>query len=358
MNNVSYLLALHSVDGLGPIRLKKILDYFKDPKLAWEANLGEIQNLGIPRNVIELLSDIRKKLDPDEYKLSIQNANIKWVTVYDKDYPKRLKTIYDPPTVLYYEGEILPSDEKAIAVVGTRKITGYGKNVTEKFTRDLVAAGFTIVSGLAKGVDTAAHKQAIENSGRTLAILGGGLNKIFPPENTDLANKIASHFGAVISEFPPDASSLPGNFPARNRIIAGLSEAVLVTEAALDSGSLITAKLGAEQGKEVFTVPGPITSDLTRGPVNLIREGAKVVFEAKDILDELGVPAVKKNPIVTTSLSEDEKKVLQVLENESMHLDEMGRKLEFPPAKISSMLLKMEILGIVRSMGGGVYTRV
>lgn len=358
MNNEEYILALHSIDGLGSIRLKRIIDYFKDPKLAWEADLSEIQSLGIPRNVIELLSEVRRKLNPDEYKLSIQNANVKWMTVYDTNYPKSLKTIYDPPTVLYYKGDILPEDEKAIAVVGTRKITGYGKTVTEKFTRDLVAAGFAIVSGLAKGVDTTAHRQTIESGGRTLAILGGGLNRIFPPENIGLSEKIASGFGAVLSEFPPDNPSLPGNFPARNRIIAGLSQAVLVTEAALDSGSLITARLAAEQGREVFTVPGPVTSNLTHGPICLIREGAKVVFEAKDILDELGVPALKRNPIISKDFSEDEKRILQVLENESMHLDEIGRKLSFLPAKVSSLLLKMEILGVVKSMGAGIYTRL
>lgn len=357
MNNIPYLLALHSIDGLGPIRLKRVLDYFKDPKLAWEADINEIQGLGIPHNVVELLSEVRKKLDPDLYSQTIQNAGIKWLTVYEDSYPKVLKQIYDPPTVLYYKGEILPGDEKAIAVVGTRKITGYGRIVTEKFTKNLVMAGFTIVSGLARGVDTAAHRQTVESGGRTLAILGGGLNRVFPPENTGLAEKIVSGFGAVISEFSPESPSLPGNFPARNRIIAGLSQAILVTEAALDSGSLITARLGVEQGKEVFAVPGPVTSDLTRGPINLIRTGAKVVFEAKDILDELGVPALRKNPIVSKDLSEDEKKILQALKNESMHLDEIGRKLEFPAAKISGLLLKMEILGIVRSLGGGIYSK-
>ncbi len=350
-------MALHSIDGLGPIRLKRVLGYFKDPKLAWEADISEIQNLGIPRNVVELLSQVRKKLDPHSYALSIQNAGIKWSMVYDDDYPKLLKQTYDPPTVLYYKGEILPADKKAIAVVGTRKITGYGRAVTEKFTQDLVAAGFTIVSGLARGVDTCAHCQAVENHGRTLAVLGGGLNRIFPPENYGLSEKIALGFGAVMSEFPPDYPALAGNFPARNRIIAGLSQAVLVTEAASDSGSLITARIAAEEGKEVFTVPGPVTSSLTRGPVELIREGAKVVFDAKDILDELGIPAVKKTAPSGFDLSGDEQKILQALENESMHLDEIGRKLGFAPAKVSALLLKMEIVGVVKSIGAGVYTK-
>lgn len=277
MTNTSYLLALHSIDGLGPVRLKRILDYFKDPKLAWEANINEICTLGVPRSVVELLADVRKKLDPDFYMQSIQKAGIKWVTIYDENYPGRLKQTYDPPTVLYYRGEILMQDQKAIAVVGARKITGLGKEVTEKFTQDLVLAGFTIVSGLARGVDSVAHRQAVDNGGRTLAILGGGLNRIYPPENNSLAEKIASGFGAVLSEFPPEKISLPGNFPARNRIIAGLSQAVLVTEGSWDSGSFITAKIACEEGKEVFTV----------GITELTKLGAKVAYEAKDILDEL-----------------------------------------------------------------------
>lgn len=283
MTNAAYLLALHSIDGLGPIRLRKVIDYFKDPKLAWEANTNEIQSLGIPRGVVELLSEVRKKLEPDLYVQSIQKSGIKWLTVYDENYPMRLKQIYDPPTVLYYKGEILMQDQKAIAIVGTREITNLGKETTEKFTQDLVLAGFTIVSGLARGVDSVAHKQAMNSGGRTLAILGGGLNKIYPPENISLAEKIASGFGAVISEFSPDELSLPGNFPARNRIIAGLSQAVLVTEGTWNSGSFITAKLACEEGKEVFTV----------GLSELTKLGAKVAFEAKDILDELWVPSVK-----------------------------------------------------------------
>lgn len=283
MTNTNYLLALHSIKGLGPVRLKRVIDYFKDPKLAWEANIAEIQKLGIPRSIVELLSEVRKKLDPDSYAQSVQNADIKWLTVYDENYPIRLKQIYDPPTIVYYKGEILSDDEKSIAIVGTRKITEYGKTVTEKFTQDLVTAGFTIVSGLARGVDSVAHKQAIDSGGRTLAILGGGLNKIYPQENTSLVEKIISGFGAVLSEFPPDEVSLPGNFPARNRIISGLSQAVLVTEGTLDSGSFITAKIACEEGKEVFTV----------GPTELTKLGAKIAYDAKDILDELWIPPVK-----------------------------------------------------------------
>lgn len=360
MNNIPYLLALHSIDGLGPIRLKAILDYFKDPKLAWEGSIGEISNIGIPKNVVELFLETRKKLDPVEYANSIQHSGIKWLTVFDENYPKLLKQIYDPPVVLYLRGDILPRDEKSIGVVGSRKMTSYGKIVTEKFTSELVGVGLTIVSGLAKGVDTTAHLQALKDGGRTLAVLGGGLHNIFPPENISLAEKIANGAGAVISEFPPDYPALPGNFPSRNRIIAGLSKAVLVTEAASDSGSLITAKLAVEAGREVFAVPGPITSSLSKGPIDLIRMGAKAVFEPKEILDEMGINRIQNSELRIQNerkLSEEEKKVLGVLENETRHLDEIGRKLNYPSSKVSALLLKMEILGLVQNLGSGHYCK-
>lgn len=359
MQNTPYLLALHSIDGLGPIRLKAILNYFKDPRLAWEASGSEIKSLGIPQNVLDLLLDTRKKLEPEKYAQSLQKSGIKWVSIFDDNYPKLLSQIYDPPIILFYKGEILPGDEQAVGVVGTRKMTGYGRTVTERFTARLVEAGLTIVSGLARGVDSAAHRQALESSGRTIAVLGGGLNNIFPPENTSLAQKIADGAGAVISEFPPNDPPLPGNFPSRNRIIAGLSKAILVTEAASDSGSLITARLAVESGREVFAVPGPVTSNLSQGPIELIREGARIVFDPKEILEELGMGKfqIPNYKLQNKDLSEDERQVLKVLENETRHIDEIGRLLNFPSAKISATLLKMEISGLVQSLGGGNYCK-
>lgn len=360
MNNVAYLLALHSIDGLGPIRLKAVLDYFKDPKLAWEANIGEIRGIGIPQSVIELLVETRKKLDPESYASSIKDLGISWLTIFDDSYPKLLKQIYDPPVILYYKGEILPQDAQAVAVVGSRKMTGYGRAVTEQFTQGLVGGGLTIVSGLARGVDSQAHTVALEMDGRTIAVLGGGLNNIFPPENISLAEKIISS-GAILSELPPDYPSLPGNFPARNRIIAGLSLAVLVTEAAQDSGSLITARLALEQGRDVFAVPGPITSSLSFGTIDLIKEGARPVRDPQEILDELGIDRIKnlefriKNE---SEITENERKILECLGNESLHVDEICRLLNLSAAQTSAALLKMEIWGLVRNLGSGTYSKV
>lgn len=339
IKNIDYLLALHSVLGLGPIRLKAILDYFKDPKMAWEAVSS------------------RPTLEPETYVQTIKDAGIKWITIFDENYPKLLKQIYDPPIVLYYIGEVSNWDEKAIAVVGTRKMTGYGKAVTEQFTQTLVASGLTIVSGLARGVDSQAHMTALKENGQTIAVLGGGLNEIYPAENKDLAEKITRDHGALISEFPPDNQSLPGNFPSRNRIISGLSLAVVVTEAAEDSGSLITARLALEQGRDVFAVPGPITSSLSKGPIDLIKEGARPVMDPQEILDELGINQVQKLKVQSFDLTEQEQKVLECLGNESRHIDEVCRMLNLKASQVSAHLLKLEIAGIVRNLGGGTYCK-
>ena len=360
MNNVAYLLALHSIDGLGPIRLRAILDYFKDPKLAWQTQPSEIRKLGIPQTVIDLFLETRKKLEPEKYAQAIRESNINWLTIFDENYPKLLSQIYDPPTVLYYKGKIKNWNDPAIAVVGTRKITGYGKVVTQQFTKTLVSSGLTIVSGLALGVDTQAHATAVRENGQTWAILGSGVNQIYPAENRSLAKQIAEGHGAIISEFPPDYPALPGNFPSRNRIIAGLSLAVIVTEAAADSGSLITAKLAVESGREVFAIPGPITSTLSKGPIDLIKSGAKAVFEPGEILEELGIgkgERFKGKKGSQQQLSDEETKILECLENETKHIDEIGRMLSFPSSKISALLLKMEILGLVQNLGSGNYTK-
>lgn len=360
MNNIPYLLALHSIDGLGPIRLRAVLEYFKDPKLAWEAKPEELLKIGIFRNTVNLLMETRKSLEPETYAKKIAESGIKWVSIFDEDYPKLLAQIYTPPMVLYYKGDLKNRSEKAVAVVGTRKMTGYGRIAAEQFTKGLVAAGVTIVSGLARGIDAEAHLTAVRENGRTLAVLGGGLNNIFPPENRGLAAKIADGFGAVVSEFPPDYPSLPGNFPARNRIISGLSLGVLVIEAAEDSGSLITARLALDQGREVFAVPGPITSTLSKGPVKLIQDGARVVFNPEEVLEELGInqiQIVNQRDINEMKLSEEEKKILLCLENENRHIDEIGRELNFPAPKISALLLKMEISGLVQSIGAGIYCK-
>ena len=347
MNNVQYLLALHSIDGLGPIRLKAVLDYFKDPKLAWEANGGELTKIGIPRNTVDLFLETRKKLEPESYAELIHKSGIKWITIFDENYPKLLAQIYDPPVVLYYKGSLGCLNNKCIAVVGSRKMTNYGKTVCEQFVRFLVNFNLTIVSGLAKGIDAMAHKTAVLENGQTVAVLGGGLNEIYPLENIGLAKDIINGHGAIVSEFPPDYSIMPGNFPSRNRIISGLSEATLVVEAAEDSGSLITARQALEQGRNVFTVG--------LSPIN---DWAMAVYEPGEILDEMGITRVQglgSRVQGEVQLSEEEKKILEILKNDSLHIDEISRILNLKSAKISVLLLKMEISGLVQNLGSGTY---
>jgi DNA processing protein len=360
-SNTPYLLALHSIPGLGPIRLKAVVDYFQDPQLAWNADQKELIKIGLPQNVVQVLVETRRKLNPEEYAQKISQSGIKWLTIFDEAYPKLLKEIAGSPIVFYYQGEILPGDQKAVAIVGTRKVTGYGKLITEKFARELSEAGVTVVSGLARGVDSVAHQAVVESGGRTLAVLGGGLNNIFPPENIRLAQKIAQGHGAVISEFAPNEPSLPGNFPARNRIISGLSLGVLVTEAAEDSGSLITAKAALDQGREVFAIPGPITSDLSKGPSFLIKQGAKLVTATEEILEELGINKGHGSKVLSQEslkLDETEKKILECLENENKHVDEICRELKIPSSVVSAALIKMEINGLIENLGGGNYVKI
>lgn len=356
MNNIAYLLALHTIEGFGSARLAKLLTFFGDPQLAWGAKTKDLLGIGIPEKTISLLEGQRERMDPLEYLEWIQKGGIKYLIISDNNYPQKLKEIYDPPLIIYYKGEFSPNDTRAIAVVGTRKVTPYGRDVTRMLARDIVLAGFTIVSGLARGVDFWAHKSALDAGGRTIAVLGGGLNRLFPAEHKALADEIAGGAGVVLSEFPPDYAPHPGNFPARNRIISGLSRAVLVTEAAEDSGSLITARIAAEQGRDVFAVPGPVTSSLSKGTAKLIQEGAKLVVDAKDILEEFGMDSLPRQQL--PEVSGFEGKVLDCFQEGIRHIDEVCRMLKESSAKVSAALIKMEISGLVQNCGSGNYSKV
>jgi DNA processing protein len=361
-DDLPYIAVLHSVDGIGSARLQLLLEIFGSGKGAWEARGEELRRLRIPDRVISAVKQAKIKVVPEKYYERLLHSHIRMLTLCDDEYPSQLKEITTPPFILYYKGHYPTSPDWSIGVVGTRKVTGYGRTVTEALTGQLVHAGFIIVSGLARGVDTIAHKSSINAGGKTVAVLGGGLNKIYPPENTELASQIESGFGCIISEFPPDYPHLAGNFPSRNRIIAGLSNAVLVTEAAEDSGSLITARFAAEQNKDVFAIPGPITSHLAQGPLSLIKDGAKLVASVDDILNELGIFKSNQSPQAVNKLIEGldpiSKLVLEAITNESKHLDEISRELKFPSAQVSAILIKLEIIGLVKNLGSGIYTKL
>lgn len=282
---------------------------------------------------------------------------VKIITKKDKIYPECLKEIPQAPKKLWVKGELKDEDNLAIAVVGARKITSYGRQVTESLVPGLVTAGLTIVSGMARGVDSVAHRAALAAGGRTIAVLGSGIDVIYPPENKKLYEEIAAA-GAVISEFEPGTPPKREHFPSRNRIIAGLSLGVLVTEAAEISGSLITAGFAGEFDREVFAVPGPVYSKMSEGTANLIKDGAKLVYRVSDILEELNIvssdqglgPSGKKKSEDTT-----ENKILEILENEPKHIDKIIKQSGLPTSEVSAKLTLLEIKGLVKNLGRGMY---
>jgi DNA processing protein len=272
------------------------------------------------------------------------------------EYPAALRNIADPPPVLYVRGQLLPRDEWALAVVGTRRATVYGREVTRSLVRGLAASGVTIVSGLAHGIDTHAHQVALDAGGRTLAVLGSGIDVIYPAENRQLAELIA-HSGAILSEYPLGAQPESGNFPRRNRIISGLSLGVLVVEGARSSGAMITADYASEQGREIFAVPGNILGPNSAGPNYLIQQGAKLVTTMGDILEELNLTMAAEQAAAREIIPDNETEaiLLRHLSAEPLHVDELGRAAQLPINEVASTLTLMELKGKVRQVGGMHY---
>jgi len=293
-----YWVAFNVFEGIGPLRFKLLVDYFGLAEKAYRAKENELLKIGLGEKLVTKFEDFRNNFDIDSYLLRVLKLGITPLTLGDKNYPELLKQIQNPPPVIYVKSStgitgtksIMENfEKKAVAVVGTRLPTIYGKKVTEIIVEGLVARGIVIVSGLARGIDAIAHRQTLVNQGLTIAVLGCGLDRMYPPEHNQLAQEIVKSGGALVSEFPLETEAAPGNFPARNRIISGLSLGVVVTEAAKDSGSLITASRAAEQGREVFAVPGQITSAMSKGTAELIKKGAKLVTGVEDILEELNI---------------------------------------------------------------------
>jgi len=376
-------VAFNVFEGIGPARFKLLLDYFGSAKKAFDAPEKELREIGLGEKLVLRFINFRKSFDIDSYFLRLRKLEIEILCDDEENYPKLLKEINDKPPVIYVKstasiknitslGQSFTKQarignifgRKAVAVVGTRKVTGYGRQVTAMITEGLVAVGLAIVSGLARGVDEIAHETAIDNNGITIAVLGCGLDIVYPREHKKLAERIVESGGAIISEFPLGRQAVPGNFPARNRIISGLCLGVVVTEAAQDSGSLITASAAAEQGREVFAVPGPITSPLSGGTSELIKKGAKLVSEVADILEELGLESRSGRSSFAPAFggtaegqnfSLEEKKIIEILENENLHIDEIVRKTGMDSGKIGSLLSILEIKGIIKNFGEGVY---
>jgi DNA processing protein len=354
-----YWIALSRVPGIGPVRMRRLLDYFGDPSTAWDAMLGDLMSAGLEPKVAEALVSTRRTTDPDR-ELDKLNASGAHVLTWDSpDYPERLREVDGSPPVLYVLGEVMPQDSFAVAIVGTRRVTPYGRAATAQLASELAQAGITVTSGLARGVDTIAHSSAIDSGGRTLAVLGSEVDIIYPPENKALARRIVEEgAGAIISEYPlgtlPDAI----NFPPRNRIISGLSLGVLVVEAGERSGALITISFALEQNRDVFAIPGPITSRMSDGPNALLKKGAKCVTCAQDILDELQIGMVSEHVEAVRSLPADptERMLLEYLQESSQHIDELTNLSGLPASTVSAVLTMMELKGLIRNLGGMQYS--
>ncbi len=360
----AYWVAFSVFPGIGPVRFRLLLDYFGSAKKAWNASADALRAIKLPERLINEFIDFRKTHDREEYLARLEKERVSVLTLNDSKYPKLLKQIPDAPFLLYVKGrnnKTAINLERTIAVVGTRKMTLYGERVTHRLVSGLVSYGFTIVSGLAYGVDAAAHTAAIESGGKTIAVLGCGIDIIAPPSNTALYHQIAEGgHGAIVSEMPLGLRPNKGLFPARNRIISGLSLGVVVTEGADDSGALITARNAAEQGREVFAVPGPITSPLSGGPAKLLKNGAKLVESVDDIIEELGITA---DPCKTlfhkgTPLKADTKEeqaILDCLTRGSMHIDEIVRASGLTMAQAAATLTVLEMKGSIRDYGEKEY---
>ena len=353
---ISYWLALSLTPGIGSVLFKRLLDRFKTPKAVFDAGADELSGVeGLGEKVIREIKrgPFEKEVEKELHLLHGAGATI--VTFNDDHYPKRLKEIYDPPPLLYIRGELRKEDELAVAIVGSRKTSSYGRWITEKVSREIASQGVTIVSGMARGIDSVAHQGAILGGGRTIAVLGCGVDLIYPPENRSLYGEIVDH-GAVLSEFPMGSRPEAVHFPRRNRIISGLSLGVVVVQASGKSGSLITAGYALEQGRDVYAMPGNVGAEGSRGTNQLIKQGAKLVESSEDILEEI-LPQWKREGTVEAKdpshgLPEDEKALYQLLGETPLHIDAIILESRLDPGKVSSLLLNLELKGLVSQSPG------
>ena len=360
--NLKYWIALSMVEGVGYVSAKKLLAEFKSPENLFKAGrseLGRIKKIFErgSESIIEAISSFSDWILVEEEIKAIEKLGFHILKLGDPSYPEGLFNIYNPPLILYVKGEILPQDSLSVAIVGTRIPDRYGRTVTQRLSGELAARGITIVSGMARGIDSIAQEEALKRGGRTIAVLGSGLDVIYPPENDKLYEEIA-HSGAVISEFPLGTGPLGQNFPRRNRVISGLSLGVIVVQASQKSGSLITASFALDQNKEVFAVPGEAGKKLSFGPNWLIKKGAKLVEKAEDVITELGLALGESADVapdrqsVLDSLTEHEKKVYSVFKTEALHVDEIIKLTEMEPSSVLSVLLSLELNGFIMQLQG------
>lgn len=355
MSEKDCCLAFSISPGIGPVKFKHLIKIFKTAEDIWNAEENELEEI-LGNKLNEKFQKFKKEFELEKYLKILKVKKVEFIGFTEKDYPEKLKKIPNPPIVLFIRGDrsLLNLKYKLVAIVGTRRITEYGKNVTDLFSTRLSESGIVVVSGLALGVDVRAHVSCLKNNGKTVAVLGNGVDLCFPIENQKVYDEILMKTGLIISEYFPGTSPTAGTFPARNRIVAGISDGILVTEGASDSGSLITANFGLEYGRKVFAVPGPITSSLSAAPLRLIEKGAKLVVSPEDIIRELGIKnyELSKNKKAFVGLSSEEKKVIELLENESLDFDEIVRRLKIDSSRVGTLLSMLEIKGLIRNSGG------
>jgi len=357
------LLQLLAVPGIGPVRVRALVGHFRSTETALSAPVHALSQVeGIERTLAENIRQANNAAIAQQQIGLAERHACHLLTFWDAEFPTILKKIYDPPVLLFVKGDLRADDESALAIVGTRVPTEYGKLAAERLAAAIASRRMTIVSGLARGIDTVAHQTAIKSGGRTIAVLGCGLDIIYPPENHRLAQEISQH-GALVSEYffgvKPDAV----NFPRRNRIISGLACGVLVVEAGEESGALITAQTALEQGREVFAVPGSIFSPKSLGPHRLIQDGAKLVMNIDDILVELPqqLDMFSKSPAaesLTVSLNELEQKVMALLSHEPAHIDSLARQAGLPTAQLLAALLELEFKNVVKQLPGKFFIKL
>jgi len=360
MSEDKYWLGFNLVKGIGPAKVQALLSYFGDIESAWTASDSQLQKLGVDKRARSNLLNARATLDLDRELEKIRSKNITLLSWDSPEYPTYLKEVDGPPPLLYVVGSLEDIDRWAVAVVGTRRVTPYGRQVTQELVAGLVRNGVTIISGLARGIDAIAHKTALDLGGRTIAILGSGPDNIYPPEHRDLALQIVRDRGAVISEYPLGTEPEAKNFPPRNRIISGLSLGVVVVEAGERSGASITAQFALEQGREVFAVPGNVNSPASRGTNRLIQQGAKLIASAEDVLEELNLSMVFEHTAAQQALPEtaEEAALFEYLSGEPVHVDALSRATGLSSQEVSSTLTLLELKGIVRQVGGMNYVMI
>jgi len=362
-DEIKYWVWLSSLDKIPASKLNLLINHYETPYNIYNAEEGSMRKLPfVTEVIIQQLLDRKLKDEANKHLENLYKNNIGIVTINDESYPYYLKNIYDPPIVLYYKGELIKS-ENTIAIVGSRKATSYGMQVAENLSYEAALRGITIVSGMARGIDTYAHKGALKAKSRTIAILGCGLDVVYPKENMELMENIINN-GAVVTEYLPGVMPLKFNFPARNRIISGISLGVVIVEAAAGSGSLITASYALEQGREVFAVPGNIDRANSEGTNKLIKEGAKLVTGINDILEELSIYNLEaeKNRNLSSEdqskfkgLDNEERKIVECLTREPMYIEILARTAGFSIKYINPILTMLELKGVIEQLPGKIY---